>query len=119
MNNLNSILIEGRLAGDIAGGIVLDGAANESAACDFTLTSVQRRKTKTGEIEEETRVHVRAYGTLAEKAAKVGRKGNVLRVVGRLKEERRAPPGGKPQSRIIIIAEHVEFRPGWDVADGE
>jgi single-strand DNA-binding protein len=34
-----------------------------------------------------------------------------VRVVGRLKQERWTGPDGKAQAKILIVAEHVEFRP--------
>jgi single-strand DNA-binding protein len=32
-------------------------------------------------------------------------------VVGRLKQDRWTDPDGKPHSRVLIVAEHVEFKP--------
>jgi single-strand DNA-binding protein len=41
----------------------------------------------------------------------MGHKGRGVRVVGRLKQERWQDGDGKAQSKIIIVAEHIEFRP--------
>jgi len=47
-----------------------------------------------------------------------------VRVVGRLKQDRWSDPDGKPHSRVLVIAEHVEFKPqikkdGDATAEGE
>jgi single-strand DNA-binding protein len=54
---------------------------------------------------------IETWGKLAENAASVGRKGRGVRVVGRLKQERWANTEGKQQSKVLIVAEHLEFRP--------
>ena len=46
-----------------------------------------------------------------------GVKGRGVRVVGWLKEEERIVDDKKSQSRIIIVAEHVEFRHGLEVIE--
>lgn len=39
-----------------------------------------------------------------------GNLGGGVRVVGRLKQDRWTDPDGKPHSRVLIVAEHVEFK---------
>ena len=39
-----------------------------------------------------------------------------MRVVGRLKQERWNGADGKSRSKIVIVAEHVEFRPDFKKA---
>jgi single-strand DNA-binding protein len=41
----------------------------------------------------------------------MGHKGRGVRVVGRLKQERWQNAEGQAQSKVVIVAEHVEFRP--------
>jgi single-strand DNA-binding protein len=55
--------------------------------------------------------NIEAWSRLAESAANLGRKGRGVRVVGRLRQDRWNDTGGKPQSRVVIVAEHLEFRP--------
>jgi single-strand DNA-binding protein len=55
--------------------------------------------------------NVETWAKLAESAGNLGRKGRGVRVVGRLKQERWNGPDGKAQSKVIIVAEHIEFRP--------
>ena len=39
------------------------------------------------------------------------KKGRGVRVVGRLKQDRWTDAAGKLRSRVMIVAEHVEFKP--------
>jgi single-strand DNA-binding protein len=52
-------------------------------------------------------------GKLAEQVNNLGHKGRVVRVVGRLKQERWQDRDGKAQSKVVIVAEHTEFRPDF------
>jgi single-strand DNA-binding protein len=54
---------------------------------------------------------VTAWGKLAENTNSLGTKGRGVRVVGRIKQDRWTDANGKAQAKIVIIAEHIEFRP--------
>jgi single-strand DNA-binding protein len=65
-------------------------------------------------MEKETSYFdVESWGKLAENVSNLGRKGRGVRVVGRLKQERWQNNEGRQMSRIVIIAEHVEFKPDF------
>jgi single-strand DNA-binding protein len=107
MNNLNSILIEGNMIRDP----LFRQNSHGTWITTFTLASSRYFKNG-GEIEKEVCFFdVESVGKLAESCARMGRKGRGLRAVGRLRQDRRDGTDGKPRSRIIISAEHVEFRP--------
>jgi single-strand DNA-binding protein len=61
--------------------------------------------------KEVSYLNVEAWAKLAENVKNLGRKGRGVRVVGRIKQERWNGADGKTQSRVVIVAEHVEFRP--------
>jgi single-strand DNA-binding protein len=46
-------------------------------------------------------------------------KGRGVRVVGRLKQDRWTGPEGQARSKILIVAEHVEFKPQLKKQDGD
>jgi single-strand DNA-binding protein len=54
---------------------------------------------------------VESWGKLAESAKNNGHKGRGVRVVGRLKQDRWQDREGKAESKVSIVAEHLEFRP--------
>jgi len=109
MNNLNSILIEGNLVKDP----MLKSTSKGTQICTLRLASNRYYKldNQSANFEKETSFFdVETWSKLAEACYSKGKKGRGLRVVGRLKQNRWNDPEGKPQSRITIVAEHVEFR---------
>ena len=107
MNNLNSILIEGNLVRDPLYKTTQKG----TPLCTFTIASNRFFKQDSGMEKEVNFFDVESWSKLAENSHAQGHKGRGVRVVGRLKQERWNGPDGKTQSRIFIVAEHIEFRP--------
>jgi single-strand DNA-binding protein len=107
MNNLNSILIEGNLVKDPEYRTTTKG----TPVCKFPIASNRFYKQENSMEKEVSFVNVESWGKLAESVNNTGRKGRGVRVVGRIKQERWQNSEGKAMSRIIIVAEHVEFRP--------
>lgn len=107
MNNLNSILIEGNLVRAPE----FHTTAKGTALCKFSIAS--NRYYKQGdEVEQEVSFFdVESWGKLAESVSRLGSKGRGVRVVGRLKQDRWNDSEGKMKSRVVIVAEHAEFRP--------
>jgi single-strand DNA-binding protein len=107
MNNLNSILIEGNLVKDP----ILRSTPKGTQVCSLRLASNRYYKQETGFEREVSFFDVETWARLAEACYAKGKKGRGVRVVGRLKQDRWNSPDGKMQSKISIVAEHVEFRP--------
>ena len=107
MNNLNSILIEGTLTKDA----VLRKTAKGTAVCTFSVATNRFFKQENQMEKEVSFFDVETWAKLAESVGNQGRKGRGVRVVGRLKQERWNEVDGKTRSRVVIVAEHVEFRP--------
>jgi single-strand DNA-binding protein len=107
MNNLNSILIEGNLTKDP----IIRSTVKGTQVCTMSLASNRYYKLDTGFEKEVSYFNVETWARLAEACYNKGKKGRGVRVVGRLKQERWTDPEGKTQSRVTIVAEHVEFRP--------
>jgi single-strand DNA-binding protein len=109
MNNLNSILIEGNLVRDP----VFNTTPKGTPLCTFTLASNRFFKQDGGaDFEKEVSFFdIETWAKLAESCYNLGHKGRGVRVVGRLKQDRWTGSDEKAHSKIVIIAEHVEFRP--------
>jgi len=107
MDNLNSILIEGNLVRDP----VLKSTPKGTQVCTFSLASNRYYRQDSQLAKEVSFFEVESWDKLAESCHSQGRKGRGVRVVGRLKQDRWTDREGKPQSRVSIVAEHVEFRP--------
>jgi single-strand DNA-binding protein len=114
MNNLNSILIEGNLVRDP----LFRSTPKGTPLCTFRLASNRYLKKDSGYEQEVSFFDVETWSRLAENCYNLGHKGRGVRVVGRLKESRWPGSDGKSHSRVMIVAEHVEFRPEFR-KDGE
>jgi single-strand DNA-binding protein len=107
MNNLNSILIEGTLTKDA----VLKNTAKGTAVCNLSLATNRYYKNENSMEKEVSFFDVETWSKLAETCGSKGNKGRGVRVVGRLKQDRWNGTDGKAHSKVVIVAEHVEFRP--------
>ena len=109
MNNLNSILIEGNLVRDPEPKTTTKGAT----LCNMTIATNRFLKQEADFEKEVSYFNVETWSKLAENCLNLGRKGRGVRVVGRLKQERWNDSEGKSRSRVVIVAEHIEFRPAY------
>ena len=107
MNNLNSILLEGNLARDPELGYTPQG----TPTCTLTLASQRSYKLDGERVEEVSFVEATTCGKLATVCAEHLAKGHGIRVVGRIKQERWEDQDGNASSKVVIVAEHVEFQP--------
>jgi single-strand DNA-binding protein len=107
MNNLNSILIEGNLVRDPE----FKTSPSGTSICKFSIASNRFYKKESGFEKEVSFFDVEAWARLGESVRDIGKKGRGCRVVGRLKQDRWDGQDGKQHSKVVIVAEHVEFRP--------
>lgn len=108
MNMLNSIILEGDITK--AGEIVqfTDGQHQ----LEVTIAVKRQFSKRDGSLVDETsEFDVIAYGSIADFLAKKGSIGQGIRVVGRLKQSKWTDNEGKECSKVIIVAEHIEYRP--------
>jgi len=107
LNSLNSILLEGNLVRDPESKTLSTG----TQVCNFTLASDRFYKQNESLEKEVSYFDVEAWSRLGLTCAQNLKKGRGVRVVGRLKQDRWNDPEGKSRSRVMIVAEHVEFKP--------
>lgn len=106
MNNMNSIIIEGAVTEKPELKIIV---GNDSFCC-ISICCKQCFKNASGEIEEHLNYFdVYTYGELAEKSAKKAEKDCVIRIVGKLWQSRWVDCNGKKNSRIVVLAEAIDF----------
>lgn len=105
MNNLNSIILEGNITEDVK--------RPNAGAVRFEIASERQCAAKT----EVSFVPVLAFGNMAgmlvgdKEHPGWGIKGQGVRVVGRIKQNRWTDADGKQWSELVLIAEHIEFKP--------
>jgi len=107
MNNLNSVLVEGNLVRDPDYRTTTKG----TAVCKFSIASNRFYRQDDNLEKEVSYFDVESWGKIAESVKNLGRKGRGVRVVGRLKQERWVSSEGKSMARVVIVADHVEYRP--------
>jgi single-strand DNA-binding protein len=87
--------------------------------CKFTVACSRQWKQDDEVQKEVSFFDVSTWTRLAEVCGEYLKKGWGVRVVGRLKQDRWTDPEGKPRSRVLIVADHVEFKPQLKGKDGE
>ena len=107
MNNLNSVLIEGNLVRDPD----LSYTPHGTAVCKFSVACNRTFKKDEVLVKEVSFFDVTTWTRLAEVCGEYLEKGRGVRVVGRLRQERWTDSDGKSHQRVVIVAEHVEFKP--------
>ena len=111
MNMLNSLIIEGVVTKGLAP-IPVELPAPEGK--EFEVAVSRYYKKADGEmVEDKSYFTVELYGNMAEHDTIIR---NVytdrgVRVVGRLKQKRWTDEEGKEHSKVVVIAEHIEFKP--------
>jgi single-strand DNA-binding protein len=114
VNSLNSILLEGNLVRDPESKTLATG----SQVCNFTVASDRFYKQNDNTEKEVSYFDVEAWARLGVACSQNLKKGRGVRVVGRLKQDRWTDVEGKAKSRVMIVAEHVEFKPIKQPAPG-
>jgi single-strand DNA-binding protein len=110
MNSLNSVLIEGNLVRDAD----VRSTPKGTTVCTFQIVCNRYYRQDSNMEKEVSFFTVQTWSKVAQNAANFGKKGRGVRVVGRLKQERWQDSGGNAKSNIIIVAEHIEFRPDFN-----
>lgn len=107
MNQLNSLIIEGNI---VRVPEIKETSKNTKLAT-FSMAVNRYYKKADGSFEQDVSYFdVEAWGGLVETLEKKATKGIGCRVVGRLKQNRWKGSDGKTQSKVSIVAEHIELR---------
>lgn len=107
MNNLNSVLLEGNLVRDPE----LNYTGKGTPVCNFSVATNRFYKQEDELVKETSFFDVTVWSRQAEVCKEYLEKGRGVRVVGRLKQDRWQDAEGKNRSRVLVVAEHVEFKP--------
>lgn len=101
MNCLNSLILEGVVIGE-------PHLVETSDVLNFTVETTRYYKNRAGEgVEEKSQFKVVAFGAMSKLPLKDG---VGVRLVGRLKENKRTDSDGVSHSEVQIVAEHIEIR---------
>lgn len=105
MNMLNSLILEGE---------VTRGLERHPDYDDFEVETTRYYKKEDETLgEEKSTFTVEVYGAMLkyEPFKRNVYEGRGVRIVGRLKQRRWKDEKGKEFSRVVVIAEHIEYKP--------
>ena len=106
MNNLNSVLVEGKVSEKPKK--INNG--DSPTVCMFYIESNLLYKKNDEQIKETSKFEIEVWGKLAETCIDCLQEGRGVRVVGRLKQEI-IEIKSVNFTKIKILAEHVDFKP--------
>jgi single-strand DNA-binding protein len=104
MNQLNSTLLEGNLTKPSE----MKYSTTGTPICSLSVANNRSFKKGDEWKKEVSFFDVTIFGKLAENCAKL-EKGQMVRVVGRLKQDKWQQEDGTTKTRVVIIGEHVEW----------
>lgn len=104
MNDLNSILLEGRLTIEPE----LKYTNSGIALCTFTLVVNRYIKYDGNWKEEVSFFNIEVWNKLAENIVENFHKGDKIRIIGRLRQDRWQGKDGRIHSKVIVVSDHIE-----------
>ena len=105
MNNLNSVLLEGNLTRDPQ----MAETPKGTSVCHFGLAVNRYYKQDDEVVNQASFFEVETWARLAQYCGSQLRKGNHIRIVGRLKQDRWEDSEGNSRSKVKVIGEHLEI----------
>lgn len=106
MTNLNSLIIEGNIVREAE----VKDTANGFSLATFSIAVNRYHKKSDGSYDQETSYFdIETWGEMAKAVKEKSFKGGAVRIVGRLKQNRWQDSTGKTQSKVSVIAEHIDF----------
>jgi single-strand DNA-binding protein len=108
MNDLNSLYIEGTISN------TPNVSQNKKGdpVCTFSISSCRFYKGHSEGVDKDiSTFEVETWEAEAEKCQRLGHKGRRCRIRGRIRQDRWNTLAGDYRSKVVIVAESVEFRP--------
>ena len=113
--SFNKIIVVGNLGRDPE----LRYTPQGTPVCSFTLATNERRKDKTGEMQDQTTwFRITLWGRQAETASQYLTKGRPVYIEGRLRVEEWTDRDGKPRHTLEVQATDMQFIGGGGGAGG-
>ena len=108
MNCMNNLIIEGNVTEKPK----LETSIGGIEVCSVNIGVSRSYRNSAGDLENEVSYFdIITYGKMAVICATDCEKGRGIRVVGRLRQEKWTDDNGGKHSKVVIVAEHIEFKP--------
>ena len=108
MKDINCVALGGRLTRDI-GERDYRAISGGSSVLSFSIAVNRAVKEGDGWRDEPSYIDVKAFGKQADILAESLRKGTKVHVKGELRQERWKARDGSAKSRVVVIADQVDF----------
>ena len=108
MKDINCVALGGRLTRDI-GDRDYKSLSSGSSVLSFSIAVNRAVKEGDGWRDEPSFIDVTAFGKQADILAESLRKGTKVHVKGELRQERWKAKDGSAKSRIVVVADQVDF----------
>lgn len=106
-DDLNSVLLEGRLVRDPD----LKEFSDQNMVCNFSIANNYSYKMKDGNYKSEaTFIDIKVWGRSGQLCNQYLKKGSIVRLRGKITQDRWEDDKGQKRTRIFVTAGHVEFR---------
>jgi single stranded DNA-binding protein len=106
-DDLNSVLLEGRLVKDPT----IKTFSSENSVCNFTIANNYSYKQKDGTYKQDASfVDIQVWGKSGVLCNQYLGKGSIVRLRGRISQDKWEDENKKTRSKIYVTAGHVEFR---------
>lgn len=108
MNCMNNLIIEGNVTEKPK----LETSIGGTEVCSVNIGVFRSYRNIAGDLENEVSYFdIITYGKMAVICSTDCEKGRGIRVVGRLRQEKWTDDNGGKHSKVVIVAEHIEFKP--------
>ncbi|MFN3603379.1 MAG: single-stranded DNA-binding protein [Leptonema sp. (in: bacteria)] len=106
MNDINYVILTGRLTSDPTYKVIQNG----NSLSTFSIANNRRYKKQSGEVTTETSfINCTAWGRLSDFSKSYLRKGMLIVVEGRLKQNSWQTEEGKNQSSLNVIVNNIQI----------
>jgi single-strand DNA-binding protein len=104
---MNQVTLDGNLGGDPTPRTAKSGAL----WCTFSIATSRPKKDGENWVDETQWYEIKAFGAEAERAVATLKKGALVRVTGRLEQDKWTDDDGSPRKTTKIVADTVQLLP--------
>jgi|TARA_R110002012_G_scaffold187971_1_gene354997 single-strand DNA-binding protein len=106
MRNFNQVVMEGRLVNELE----IKYTNSDIMVANFTVAINRSWKDSNGEKKEEVDyIEARVWNKLAERCVEYLAKGQLVRVIGELRQQRWTTEANEPRSKIVVNVNLIDW----------
>lgn len=98
---MNNVILIGRISSDL----VLRATSNGTSVCNFSIALNE----KSNGNERTDFINITTYGIFADSVSKYKKKGDLIALKGKLRNDKYTDKDGKAKYKTYVVAEGIEF----------